>query len=88
MLNNKNIVKIKNLFFFRKNKTIFSNLNMDMKKGNITSIIGPSGAGKTTLLKLICGQLKPNKGMIKIDNIRIDSAHDDDLNYIRNRYIL
>ena len=75
MLNNKNIVITENLSFYRKNKIIFSNLNMNIKIGNITCIIGPSGAGKTTLLKLICGQLKPNKGIIRIDDTRIDNIN-------------
>jgi len=37
--------------------------------GSITKIYGPSGAGKTTFLKIIAGFIKPEKGIITVDNI-------------------
>jgi molybdate transport system ATP-binding protein len=36
--------------------------------GSITKIYGPSGAGKTTFLKIIAGFIKPEKGIITVDN--------------------
>lgn len=45
-------------------KTILSNLNLEINKGEIYAIVGNNGAGKTTLLRMICGQLKPNGGEI------------------------
>jgi len=47
---------------------ILDNINLQIKKGEIISIIGPSGCGKTTLLKLISGLLTPTQGSIKVDN--------------------
>jgi len=37
--------------------------------GSITKIYGPSGVGKTTLLKIIAGFIKPEKGIITVENI-------------------
>jgi len=59
-----NLVRIRNLHFSRGHSNIFNGIDIDIPKGKITAIMGPSGTGKTTLLKLIGGQLKPQKGTI------------------------
>lgn len=46
---------------------------MDIKRGSIVAIMGPSGVGKTTILRLISGQLRPNKGTVEINGHRISS---------------
>ncbi|MEO8809235.1 MAG: ATP-binding cassette domain-containing protein [Rhodanobacter sp.] len=48
-------------------KTIFDGLDMDIQRGKITSIMGPSGTGKTTLLKHITGQMHADAGSILVD---------------------
>ncbi len=58
------IVKIENLTFSRGNRAIFDDISLEIPKGKITAIMGPSGTGKTTLLKLIGGQLQPQQGKI------------------------
>lgn len=58
-------IKIEDLSFSYDNeRMIINNLNMDINKGDIIKIDGPSGIGKTTLLLLIMGFLNPNKGNI------------------------
>lgn len=59
-----NIVEIQNMSFYRGNRAIYKDINLEVPKGKITAIMGPSGIGKTTLLKLIGGQLKPDAGQI------------------------
>ena len=39
---------------------------IDVKKGELVSIVGPSGCGKTTILRSIAGLLQPTSGVIKI----------------------
>jgi len=58
------LVKIRGLHFSRGDKVIFDGIDLDIPRGKITAIMGPSGTGKTTLLKLIGGQLKPQQGSI------------------------
>ena len=55
-----NIVEIKNLNFSYKDKVIFENLNLNIKKNSFTTIIGTNGSGKSTLAKLI---IKKNKNI-------------------------
>ena len=40
-------------------KHVFSGLDIEIRRGAVTAIMGPSGTGKTTLLKLITGQVCP-----------------------------
>lgn len=66
-------IKLINLTkYFGKSKVI-DKINLDIKKGEIISLLGPSGCGKSTTLKLISGLLKPDSGDILFnDNSIID----------------
>ena len=48
------------------NKTLFSNLSMDIKRGEHVAIIGKNGTGKTTLLKIINDLITPEEGKITL----------------------
>lgn len=61
------IVSIRNLTFSRGNRKIFDDISMDIERGKITAVMGPSGTGKTTLLKLIAGQLQPQTGKVLVE---------------------
>ncbi len=62
------IVKIQDMSFYRGKRAIYSNIDMEVKRGKITAVMGPSGTGKTTLLRLIGGQLQPNAGTILVND--------------------
>ena len=49
------------------NEPILKNINLDIFKGEIISIIGPSGSGKSTLLRVLIGLLPPAQGTISIN---------------------
>ncbi len=61
------VVQIRGLVFDRGRRRIFDGVDMNIRRGSITAIMGPSGTGKTTLLKLIGGQLRPKEGEILVD---------------------
>lgn len=61
------LVSAKNLYFSRGRRAIYQGVDIDIERGKITAIMGPSGTGKTTLLKLISGQLKPKRGSVVVD---------------------
>ena len=43
-------------------RKVLNNINLEIKKGEIFGLLGPSGAGKTTLIKILTGQLKAEQG--------------------------
>ncbi len=59
-------VRIENLTKTFGQHTILDNLNFDIPKGKITTILGFSGAGKSTLLKHILGLLRPSYGRVNV----------------------
>ena len=48
-----------------------SDVNLEVKQGEILAMLGPNGAGKTTLISIICGVVKPSSGTVTIDNFDI-----------------
>jgi branched-chain amino acid transport system ATP-binding protein len=45
-----------------------NDLSMDIHEGEAVGLMGPNGAGKTTVINIICGQYKPDWGMIKFQD--------------------
>jgi ABC-2 type transport system ATP-binding protein len=43
-----------------------SNINLDIRKGEIFALLGPNGAGKTTLISIICGIVNPGSGTVLV----------------------
>lgn len=60
-------ISLKDVVFSRSGRRIFDGVSLDIPRGKITAIMGPSGTGKTTLLRLIGGQLRPVSGSVVVD---------------------
>lgn len=61
------MININNLDFkYPKQALLFDKLNLNMKNGSITGLLGKNGAGKSSLLKLIAGLLIPKDGTIEV----------------------
>ena len=81
-----NLIEIRDLKYSRGPRAIFDGLNLSIKRGEITAIMGPSGTGKTTLLRLITRQLIPQQGAIYIDGIDIANLSQRELYQLRQRF--
>lgn len=83
----KNLLEVKNLSFgYSKEKLLFKNFSITLKKGEIKAIVGESGAGKSTLFDLILGELKPFSGQIK--TYRISEVFQDPYSSFHPSYSL
>jgi len=74
------LIQIKNLYKSFGDTEVLKDVSIDINRGEVVSIIGPSGSGKTTLLRCINVLTKYDKGSIKIDNVEIGYASDDEKN--------
>ena len=81
----KPLVAVKDLHFSRGDRLIFDGVDIEIQRGKITAIMGPSGTGKTTLLKLIAGQLVPDAGSVTVDGLDVHSLSRERLFGLRRR---
>ncbi len=86
-----NIIQINELSFaypYSPEREIFSKLNLNFVRGQVTSVMGPSGIGKTTLLRLIGGLLYPTQGEVIVDGQNLHHLSRKLLEQIRKRMSL
>lgn len=57
-------LKLENINKTFDGEQVLKNINMEIKEGELVSLLGPSGCGKTTLLKIITGLLLPDEGKV------------------------
>ena len=79
------LVMVRNVHFARGTRTIFAGVDIDIPRGKVTAIMGPSGTGKTTLLNLLGGQLKPSAGTVEVDGRNVHTLGRDELFALRRR---
>lgn len=79
------LVKIRDLRFSRGLHVVFDGVDLDIPRGKVTAIMGPSGTGKTTLLRLIGGQLRPQFGTIEVDGLDVPRLGHGALYELRKR---
>jgi len=80
-----NIIELRGVSFSQGDRVIFDGIDMDIPRGQITAIMGPSGTGKTTLMRLITGQIKPDAGTILVDGENISTLARSDLYRVRRK---
>lgn len=65
------LVRVRGLHFSHGPRVIYDGIDVDIPRGKVTAIMGPSGTGKTTLLRLIGGQWRPNAGAVEFDGVNV-----------------
>jgi len=66
-------------------RLVLDGIDLDIRRGLITAIMGPSGTGKTTLLKLIGGQLRPDAGTVEVEGRDVHRLSRCELYRLRKR---
>ena len=66
---------------------VLKGVHLQVSKGEIVSIVGPSGAGKTTLLQILGTLDKPNQGMVKVDGVDLSKMNESEQAAFRNKRI-
>lgn len=86
-----NIVEMKNvtkIYGEKENQVLaLHNVNLDIEKGSVVSVVGASGSGKSTLLNIMGGVDTPSDGTIFVDGKDITKYNDDELSIFRRRKV-
>ncbi|OGU38611.1 MAG: cell division ATP-binding protein FtsE [Ignavibacteria bacterium RIFOXYB2_FULL_35_12] len=79
------MLALSNIDFNYPRQTVFSDLNLIMKKGEFVFLIGKSGSGKSTLLQLIYFNILPFSGEVQFDKFNSKTIKTNQLPYLRRK---
>lgn len=66
---------------------VLKGIDLEINKGEVVSIVGPSGAGKTTLLQIMGTLDEPDAGVVQIDGTMVSRMKEKELSAFRNKNI-
>jgi len=81
------MIEIKNIKKSFGSLEVLKGIDLNIEKGEIVSIVGPSGAGKTTLLQIMGTLYQPDSGNVLIDGIDVTHLSQKKLSDFRNQHI-
>lgn len=81
------MIKLRNITKSFGNLQVLRGIDLDIEKGEVVSIVGPSGAGKTTLLQIMGTLDKADGGSIEIDGTDVSRLKQKELSRFRNQKI-
>ncbi len=63
------LIRAENLYRYYGEYCAVEGIDLTLNKGEVLGLLGPNGAGKTSTLKMLCGNLSPSSGQIRISGI-------------------
>lgn len=81
------MISVKNIYKSYEGLEVLKGVSLEIKEGEIVSIVGTSGAGKSTLLQIMGTLAKADSGILKINNKIIDNLNPNHLSEFRNKEI-
>jgi phospholipid/cholesterol/gamma-HCH transport system ATP-binding protein len=78
-------VSLQHVYLNYGQKIVLSDLSLDFKRGEVTTVIGLSGAGKSTILRIADGLRKPDHGHVFINGENIVAMTERQLNVVREK---
>lgn len=67
------MINLSDVCFSYGKQKVFDGVTLTIKPTQVTGIMGPNGSGKSTLIKLMCGLLRAERGIVKVDGENIES---------------
>ncbi|MCG4454320.1 heme ABC transporter ATP-binding protein [Pseudomonas sp. MMS21-TM103] len=65
------MLRAENLAVQRGSRTVLTDIDLELRPGEVLGVLGPNGAGKSTLLGALCGELPPSRGQVWLDQRRL-----------------
>lgn len=79
------LLSVRDLHFAFERHKVLKGIDLEVPRGKVTAILGPSACGKTTLLDIVGGQLAPAAGTVEFDGINVHKLSRRDLYKLRLR---
>jgi len=79
-------IRVVNLHKSFGDKEVLRGVDLEVRQGESTVVIGGSGSGKTVLIKCIIGLIRPDQGEIHVDGVEITSLNERRMNEVRKKF--
>ena len=79
------LIEVRNLWTRFGDHVVHRDVNLNVDRGEVLSLVGGSGSGKTTLLRQMMGLETPSQGEVKVFGVSLQHSDAEEIQRIRNR---